>query len=78
MGKDAQGHDIVEISTANGTPRPARCEGSMRPSTTACASAKVGIGGSAKWVVVPVADRTDGAFYLIAAVSVWAVEWCLI
>ena len=68
VGKDAQGREIVEIFTVNGTPSPARCEGSVRPSTTACSSAMVGIGASAKWVVVPVEGRVDGAFYLVSAV----------
>ena len=78
VSKDAQGHDIVEISTVNGTSSPVRCEGSMRPSTTACAGTKVGInpdlgaganiGASARWVVVPVEGRIEGVFYLIAAV----------
>ena len=70
VGQDALGRDIVEISTVNGTPLPARCEGSMRPSTTACAGAKVGIGAGARWVVVPVeGGRADEAFSLVAAVS---------
>ena len=70
VGQDALGRDIVEISTVNGTPLPARCEGSMRPSTTTCVSAKVGIGADARWVVVPVeGGRADGAFSLVAAVS---------
>ena len=74
VGKDARGREIVKISTVNGTPSPARCEGNMRPSTTACANTKVGIGSGASasdtWIVEPVDGRVDGAFYLVAAVSV--------
>ena len=74
VGKDARGREIVKISTVNGTPGPARCEGNMRPSTTACANTKVGIGSGASasdtWIVEPVDGRVDGAFYLVAAVSV--------
>jgi len=69
VSKDARGRDVVEISTVNGTPNPARCEGSLRPSTTSCASTKVGIGAGAKWVVVPLEGRGDGAFSLVAAAS---------
>ena len=71
VGKDARGREIVKISTVNGTPSPARCEGNMRPSTTACANTKVGIGSGASdtWIVEPVDGRVDGAFYLVAAVS---------
>ena len=77
VGKDAHGRDIVEISTFYGISASNRCKGRMRPSTAACAGAKVGIGSgaSARWVVVPVkGGRVDGAFYLVAAVSVAWME----
>ena len=68
VGKDAQDRDIVEMWTFNGASSPSRCEGSVRPSTAACSSAKVSIGASAEWIVVPVEGRVDGAFYLVAVV----------
>ena len=72
VGKDAQGRTIVGISTVNGTPSPAKCEGSIRPSADTCSDAKVSIGAGARWIVEPAMNAKGaalGAFSLIAAVS---------